>query len=136
MSVMDTASSTARTIKEYGSGKWNQILAMLAVFDAFLQHREDLGEAMAERKFNTNTRLGQVGQVATVVTVVAIGVVSVIGILIYAQVSESLSRPADTELNNSMSNVTDGFGSAMDLVPTVLIVIVASLVIGVVQRLR
>jgi len=32
--------------------------------------------------------------------------------------------------------VNDGFGSAMELIPTVLIVLVAALVIGVIQRLR
>ena len=74
------------------------------------------------------------GQVGTVIAVVTIGIVAIIGILIYSQVNSSLAEPANTELANAQSNVTGGFGDAMQLVPVVLIVLVASLVIGVVQR--
>jgi len=74
------------------------------------------------------------GQVGTVIAVVTIGIVAIIGILIYSQVNDSLPTPANSELANAQSNVTGGFGDAMQLVPVVLIVLVASLVIGVVQR--
>jgi hypothetical protein len=74
------------------------------------------------------------GQVGTVIAVVTIGIVAIIGILIYAQVNSSLPTPSNTGLANAQDNVTTGFGDAMQLVPVVLIVLVASLVIGVVQR--
>jgi len=81
------------------------------------------------------------GQVGTVVTVVTIGIVAIIGILIYSQVNESVfgdlsdtDAANQTQLENSSEDVTGGFGSAMQLVPIVLIVLVASLVISVVQR--
>jgi len=74
------------------------------------------------------------GQVGTIIAVVTIGIVAIIGILIYSQVNDSLATPSNTELANAQSNVTGGFGDAMQLVPVVLIVLVASLVIGVVQR--
>jgi len=74
------------------------------------------------------------GQVGTVITVVTIGIVAIIGILIYSQVNNSLPAPENEQLNNSSQEVTDGFGSSMQLVPVVLIVLVASLVIAVVQR--
>jgi len=74
------------------------------------------------------------GQVGTVITVVTIGIVAIIGILIYSQVDQSLPAPENQELSNSSDSVTEGFGSAMQLVPIVLIVLVASLVIVVVQR--
>jgi hypothetical protein len=76
----------------------------------------------------------QRGQVGTVIAVVTIGIVAIIGILIYSQVNNSLPTPANSQLANAQSNVTGGFGDAMQLVPVVLIVLVASLVIGVVQR--
>jgi hypothetical protein len=76
----------------------------------------------------------QRGQAGTVISVVVIGVVAIIGILIYSQVNNSLPNPSNTELSNAKTNVTGGFGDAMQLVPVVLIVLVASLVIGVVQR--
>jgi hypothetical protein len=74
------------------------------------------------------------GQVGTVIAVVTIGIVAIIGILIYSQVNSSLPTPDNTGLADAQTNVTDGFGDAMQLVPVVLIVLVASLVIGVVQR--
>lgn len=74
------------------------------------------------------------GQVGTIITVVTIAIVAIIGILIYSQVDGSLEDPTNTDLANADSNVTSGFGDAMQLVPVVLIVLVASLVIGVVQR--
>jgi hypothetical protein len=74
------------------------------------------------------------GQVGTVISVVTIGIVAIIGILIYSQVNDSLATPSNTDLANAQSNVTTGFGDAMQLVPVVLIVLVASLVIAVVQR--
>jgi len=81
------------------------------------------------------------GQVGTVITVVTIGIVAIIGILIYSQVNGSLfgdlsntDAANQTQLENTSEDVTGGFGSAMQLVPVVLIVLVASLVIAVVQR--
>jgi hypothetical protein len=74
------------------------------------------------------------GQVGTVITVVTIGIVAVIGILIYGQVNSSVPSPENQNLSDAQSGVTEGFGNAMNLVPIVLIVLVASLVIAVVQR--
>jgi len=74
------------------------------------------------------------GQVGTVISVVTIGVVAIIGILIYSQVNGSLPTPDNQDLANSSDSVTSGFGDAMNLVPVVLIVLIASLVIAVVQR--
>lgn len=80
------------------------------------------------------------GQIGTVIGVVTIGIVAIIGVLIYSQVLTSIGDPSSTDaanrtaLENSTVSVTDGFGDAMQLVPVVLIVLVASLVIGVVQR--
>lgn len=80
------------------------------------------------------------GQVGTIISVLVIGVVAIIGVLIYSEVLTSLGDPSTTDaanrtnLENSTVSVTEGFGSAMDLIPVVLIVLVASLVIAVVQR--
>jgi uncharacterized membrane protein YjgN (DUF898 family) len=75
-------------------------------------------------------------QVGTVITVVIIGVVALIGILIFAQVSDALPTIDNNQLDNSTTAVTDGFAGAMELIPVVLLVLVAALVIGVVQRMR
>ena len=76
-------------------------------------------------------------QVGTIISIVVIGIVTLIGILIFAQVSEALPElETDSALDNAMTEVTSGFAGAMELVPIVLLVLVASLVIGVVQRMR
>lgn len=80
------------------------------------------------------------GQVATIIAVVTVGIVAVIGILIFSQVLGAIGDPSTiaaanrTELENATVSTADGFGDAMNLIPVVLIVLVASLVIGVVQR--
>ena len=80
--------------------------------------------------------LRQAGQVGTVISVVVIGVVALIGVLIFAQVSEALPTIDNTQLSDASTSVTDGFAGAMELVPIVLLVLIAALVIGVVQRMR
>jgi len=75
-------------------------------------------------------------QVGTVISVVVIGVVALIGILIFAQISDALPTIDNTELSNAQTGVTEGFANSMDLIPIVLLVLVAALVIGVVQRMR
>lgn len=98
--------------------------------------RDKWAAPAAERVPGSGGRLQRAAQVGTVISVVVIGVVALIGILIFAQVSESLPTISSTELSNAQTGVTDGFASAMELIPIVLLVLVAALVIGVVQRMR
>lgn len=90
----------------------------------------DVAEKYAEEK------VGVAGQTGTVMTVVTIGITALIGILVYAEIDEALPTPADANLSSSQDDVTEGFGSAMELVPVVLIVLIAAVVLGVVQRMR
>ena len=85
-------------------------------------------------------RAAQVGQL---IAVVVIGVVALIGILIFDQVRQGVPESAleddagePNEFASSVDGLVDGFGGAMELVPVVLLVIIAALVIGVVQRMR
>ena len=80
--------------------------------------------------------LQRAAQVGTIITVVIIGVVALIGILIFAQINSALPAIDNTQLNASADGVTGGFANAMELIPIVLLVLVAALVIGVVQRMR
>lgn len=74
------------------------------------------------------------GQIATIIAVVTVGIVAMIGILIYSQVDASLAQPDNAALQDARDNVTEGFGDSMQLIPVVLLVMVASLVISVVQQ--
>ena len=85
-------------------------------------------------------------QVGTIISVVVIATVALVGVLILARVNDALPKDAlyddptnetgATALGNSSEAVVSGFSGAMDLVPVVLLVLVAALVIGVVQRMR
>ena len=80
--------------------------------------------------------LRRAGQTGTIISVVVIGVVALVGILIFSQIQQALPSTADPELQNATDGIVSGFGDAMQLVPIVLLVLVAALVIGVVQRMR
>jgi hypothetical protein len=71
----------------------------------------------------------------TVIATVVIGVVSLVGLLIFGEVYEAMPSTG-TQLDNVSESIVGGFGDAMGLVPIILIVLLASVVIGVVQRMR
>lgn len=88
-------------------------------------------------------RVHRAARTAQVISVIIIGVVALIGILIFDQVREGIPESAledgagdPNQMGESVSAIMDGFGGAMELIPVVLLVIVASLVIGVVQQMR
>lgn len=92
------------------------------------------GQLLAHDLFaESEDRCLEAGQISTIVTVVTVGLVAIIGILIFDDVDQAVDVGTG-RLGNAESNVTDGFGDAMDLVPVVLLVLVASLVIAVVQQ--
>ena len=71
----------------------------------------------------------------TVISVVVIGVVALVGLLIFGEVYAAMPEmPA--EVDETASDVVAGFGDAIGLVPIILLVLLASVVIGVVQRMR
>lgn len=113
-----------------------EIVAMLSLLKAMAMESKDRwGDPYAEAVPGSG-KLHRAAQVGTVISVVVIGVVALIGILIFAQISDALPTISNTELSNAQTGVTDGFANAMELVPIVLLVLVAALVIGVVQRMR
>jgi len=58
-----------------------------------------------------------------------------VGILIFAQVEEAMPA-VDGTLNTTLTSITEGFGNAMSFVPIIMLVLLASVVIMVVQRMR
>jgi len=112
MSALDTLSAAAGTARD----KW--------------------GDPAASKVPGNGGMLQRAAQAGTVISVVVIGVIALIGILIFAQVSDSLPAIDDPALQNASTGVTSGFANAMELIPIVLLVLVAALVIGVVQRMR
>jgi flagellar biosynthesis protein FliR len=113
--------------------QFRAMVALLATFAGVA--RDEWGEPYSN-KIPGDGRLARAAQAGTVISVVVIGVIALIGILIFAQINDALPAIDNTQLDNSATSVTDGFANAMELVPIVLLVLVAALVIGVVQRMR
>ena len=113
-----------RTIPEQFRGILAMLLSMVAGLDVTPEMNPDAGP------------LHRAAQVGTVISVVVIAVVALVGVLVLAQIESALPTIDNTELSNTQTSILDGFAGAMDLIPVVLLVLVASLVIGIVQRLR
>lgn len=96
----------------------------------YIQHRIDARTEPGSGALHTAKQSG------TIISVVVIAVISLVGVLIFAEINSALPNIENNALNQSTGNITDGFANALDLVPIVLLVAVAALVIGVVQRLR
>ena len=82
-------------------------------------------------------------QVGTIIAVVIIGVVALIGLLVFDQVRNAIPEAAleddegaQNDFGAAVESIMEGFGGAMELIPVVLLVLIAALVIGVVQRMR
>jgi len=98
--------------------------------------RRHWGEPAAARVPGSGGQLQRAAQVGTVISVVVLSVVALVGVLIIAQINSALPTISNNQLNNTSDNILSGFNGAMELFPVVLLVLVASLVIGIVQRLR
>jgi hypothetical protein len=81
-----------------------------------------------------DSRIARAQNAGTVIAVVVIGVVTLVGILIMSEVNNAL--PADHALNGTSDDIITGFGDAMGLVPIIMLVLLASVVIAVVNRMR
>ncbi len=119
---LDPLKKAGRTIDR----KTERMLALFAVLSAMLSG----SMSGADR-----AQVGGDGIVETVITVVVVGIVGIIGILIFSEVDDNINVTGD--LASSQTNLSDGFGDAMELLPVVLIVLVAALVIlaiGIMRR--
>ena len=114
--------------------KFRAMAAMLLTLAGFA--RTEYGEPAAAKMPGDGGRIHRAAQVGTIISVVVIAVVALVGTLILAQVEGALPAISNDQLNASSTSILDGFAGAMELVPVVLLVLVAALVIGVVQRMR
>ena len=77
------------------------------------------------------------GQASTVITTVVIAVVAMVGLLIVGQTYDAMpDMDTGHPLEGTVDGTVEGFGSAMEFVPIILLVLLASIVIAVVQRMR
>lgn len=128
---MPSTASADRTIAPSGPS-----LGLVKTFMAMLAGLFGFADAKAHERHSGDTLVGRAAQVGTVIAVVVIGVVALVGILIVAEVEQALPDISGSQLNGSADEVVGGFGDAMGFVPIILIVLLASIVIMAVQRMR
>jgi len=98
--------------------------------------RERWAEPLASKIDETKSPVHRAANASTIISAVVIGVVALVGILIFAQIDEALPTPENEDLADASTSLGDGFAGAMELVPIVILVLIAALVISVVQRMR
>jgi flagellar biosynthesis protein FlhB len=113
-----------------------QFRAMAAMLLSMVGYARDEWAVPAAEAVPGEGRIHRAAQVGTIITVVIIATVALVGTLILARIDSALPDIANDQLSNSSTAVLDGFAGAMQLVPVVLLVLIAALVIGVVQRMR
>jgi len=110
----------------------SELTAWLAFLSAFVgDHYEP----------KTGGYIAKARNAGTVISVVVIGVVALVGILIFGQVYDAMDMDSEIfgdggALEGTPDSILDGFGAAMEFVPIILLVLLASVVIAVVQRMR
>lgn len=76
-------------------------------------------------------------QAGTVISVVVISVVAMVGLLIVGQTYEAMpAMDSSNPLDGQVDSIVEGVASSMEFIPIILLVLLASIVIAVVQRMR
>lgn len=70
-----------------------------------------------------------------IIATLVVGVISLIGIVIFSSIYDALPSISNTALDSTASGLAGGFASAMDLIPVVMLVMIAMLVIATVARM-
>jgi len=122
----------------------NRIVNSLTAAVSFA--RREYAEPAAARVPGNGGRVHRAGQVGTIISVIVIATVALVGTLVLSQVEGALPKDAlygdptnetnPTQLGQSSEAILSGFSGSMELIPVVLLVLVASLVILTVQRMR
>jgi hypothetical protein len=79
---------------------------------------------------------GRVNQTATIVTGLVIVITASLAVIVVDQFDQSLGTASSAELQSAQDSVLSGFGDMIDLIGPLLLVLIAVVIIGVVQRLR
>ena len=138
---MSVATSTIERTQQLGQNAKESACEMAAeygaAYAAHTQPKLDQIESSPDDGIVTRAR-----NAGTVISVVVIGVVALVGLLIFGEVYNAM--PLDNEvfdeeggaLAGAPEDILGGATDAIGLVPIILLVLLASVVIGVVQRMR
>jgi hypothetical protein len=79
---------------------------------------------------------GRARQVQTIITGLVIVIVASLAVIVVDQFDQSLGDPSSSALSSSQNNILEGFSDMADLIGPLLLVLIAAVIIGVIQRLR
>lgn len=79
---------------------------------------------------------GVARQTQTVITGLVIVITASLAVIVVGQFDQSLGTPESSELSAAQDSVLGGFGDMISLIGPLLLVLMAVVIVGVVQRLR
>lgn len=79
---------------------------------------------------------GRARQTQTVITGLVIVITASLAVIVVDQFDQSLGTPQSSELSTAQNDVLGGFGDMISLIGPLLLVLIAVVIVGVVQRLR
>jgi len=79
---------------------------------------------------------GVARQTQTVITGLVIVITASLAVIVVDQFDQSLGTPQSSELSTAQNDVLAGFGDMVSLIGPLLLVLIAVVIVGVVQRLR
>jgi type II secretory pathway component PulF len=88
------------------------------------------------RKIGSRDELGIARQTQTVITGLVIVITASLAVIVVDQFDQSLGTPQSSELSTAQNEVLSGFGDMVSLIGPLLLVLIAVVIVGVVQRLR
>jgi len=79
---------------------------------------------------------GRVRQTSTVITGLVIVITASLAVIVVDQFDQSLGTASSSQLASAQDSVLSGFADMVDLIGPLLLVLIAVVIVGVVQRLR
>lgn len=79
---------------------------------------------------------GRAKQTQTVITGLVIVITASLAVIVVDQFDQSLGTPQSSQLSTAQNDVLSGFGDMISLIGPLLLVLIAVVIVGVVQRLR
>lgn len=80
--------------------------------------------------------VGRAKQTQTVITGLVVVIVASLAVIVVDRFDQSLGTPSSNELSTAQDSVLSGFADMLGLVGPLLLVLIAVVIVGVVQRLR
>ena len=96
----------------------------------------EFGDAWVQKRAETSDTWAAVAQADTILTGIIVVIIGIVGVAVVVSVNGTFDAPANTGLSESQQSLLQGFGSMLDLVEPLLVVLMAVIIILAVMRIR